>query len=426
MPRLSFFKSEFSRNTSTLFWGTAAAQAIPLLLQPFLRRMYSPEDFGAMAVYLTLFGIITIASSLRYEAAVVLPKGDDEAANIVSLSFIINLIFCLAILLVVLFFRMEISDVINLPEKYSAYLVLLPFACFAFSFFQNLNYWLIRHKAFKASANNKVARRGTEGIVQVICGFLKVPGGLFIGDLAGNAANVIAGIFQSFRNGFNLKIVSWKQIKEAWNKYSYFPKYNLFPTFLSSAATVLPFLLVNKYYSTETAGQLDLTRMVLSIPLIFIATSVSQVFFQQVTQKKHNMQSIKKDVLQILYFLLIIIATEFAIVLPLGPVIFELVFGEPYAVSGYFSQILVFSFAMNFIGSAFSSVFITFEQIRMNSIWQVFYFVAICSLLFFTNWDIYDFLKVYMLIEIIMHAVYCMMIYFIVNRHEETISSKRA
>jgi O-antigen/teichoic acid export membrane protein len=417
-------KSEFTKNTFILVIGAIVAQSIPLLLHPFLRRIYSPEDFGAMAVYLNIFGMLTIVSALRYEATIVLPKNNNEAANILSLTFIINIIFSSILLLIIIFFKNEVVHLINFPEKYSNYLYLLPFVSSIFGIYQSINYWLIRQKAFKASTSNKIVRRTVEGAVQGILGFFKIPGGLFIGDLSGNFANVIAGIRQIFKNKYELRFVSRKKIGYVFKKYIDYPKFNVLPTLLSSAATILPFLFINKMYSTEIVGYLDLSKLVLSIPLIFIASTISQVFFQQTTEKKHNSLSIKNDVKNILYLLLAVIFIEFIVIEFLGPQLFGFVFGERYAVSGDYSKILIFSFVLNFIGSTFSSIFITFEKIRLNSIWQITYFAAICSLLLFKDLDIYDFLKIYVAIEIVMHLIYCVMIYFIVNGYEKKIISK--
>lgn len=416
-----FFKSEFTKNSFTLIIGTILAQAIPLILHPLLRRIYTPEDFGAMAVYLNIFSMITIVSALRYEATIVLPKNNNEAGNILSLTFILNIIFSTIIFLIILFFKNDIVQFINFPLKYSNYLYFLPFACSIFGIYQSINYWLIRQKAFKASTTNKIIRRGIEGAVQGVLGFFKVPGGLFIGDLSGNFANVIAGIRQIFKNKYDVRLVSRKKIIYVFKKYIDYPKFNVLPTLLSSAATILPFLFINKMYSTEIVGYLDLSRLVLSIPLIFIASTISQVFFQQTTEKKHNSLSIKKDLMNIMYLLLAVICIEILIILFLGPQLFGFVFGERYTVSGSFSQILIFSFVLNFIGSTFSSIFITFEKIRLNSIWQIIYFCAICSLLFYTGLNIYNFLKIYVLIEVIMHLIYIAMILFIINGYEKKL-----
>jgi O-antigen/teichoic acid export membrane protein len=417
-------KSEFTKNTFILVAGTVIAQAIPLILHPFLRRIYSPEDFGAMAVYLNIFGMLTIISALRYEATIVLPKNNNEAANILSLTFIISLIFSTLTLVALLLFKDEIVTLINFPAQYANYLYFLPFACVAFSMFQGMNYWLIRQKAFKASTSNKIIRRMVEGVIQSLMGIFKMPGGLFIGDLAGNLANVLAGVKQIFKTGFRTNAVSAKKIKYVFKKYIDYPKYNVLPTLLSSAATVLPFLFINKFYSTETVGYLDLSRLVLSIPLIFISATISQVFFQQITEKKHQKASIKKVVLNITYLLLAVVALELIVILLLGPFLFGFVFGDQYTLSGEYSKLLVFSFGLNFISSTFSSVFITFEKIKLNSLWQTLYFIAICSLIGFKHLSINEFLMLYVGIELVMHSSYIAMMYFIVNGYEKRIEKR--
>ncbi|MEW6469865.1 MAG: oligosaccharide flippase family protein [Bacteroidota bacterium] len=422
LKRLSL-NSEFARNSAALILGTIVAQSIPILLQPVLRRIYTPEDFGAMAVYLTLLSMLTIAFSLRYEAAIVLPRNDRAAANLLSLTFLVNLVFSLVLLLCIILFREDIAHLIGLPEKYSASLFFLPAASLAFSMYQSINYWLIRQKAFKLSASNKVIRRSAEGLVQAGSGFMKIPGGLFIGDLAGNVLNVLSGIRQVFRTGFKLGFVSGRKMRYVSRKYADFPKYNLLPTLMSNAATVLPFLLINKFYSTETVGYVDLSRLVLSIPLIFISATVSQVFFQQTVEKIHRSQSVKSDMTGVLYIVLAIVLAEMLLIFLFGPELFAFVFGSNYGVSGIFSQILVFSFALNFIGSTFSFIFIAFGKIRMNSIWQVVYFLAICSLFFIKGLVIEDFLKIYVLIEVIMHLAYCCLAWMIIQGYERKINT---
>lgn len=411
--------SDFTKNTLTLVVGTVIAQAIPFILHPFLRRLYSAEDFGAMAVYLNIFGVITIISALRYEAAIVLPKNDNESANILSLTFFINLLISAILLLALLLFKDRIVQFLNFPVQYANYLYLLPLASSVFGIYQSINYWLIRQKAFKASTSNKVVRRVVEGGVQTTFGLLRIPGGLFVGDLLGNLANVLAGFRQAFKNNFHFKQVSVKKMAFVFKKYIEYPKYNVIPTLMSSVANVLPFLIINKIYSTETVGYLDLSKLVLSIPLIFISSTISQVLFQQITAKKHESQSVKNDVRNILFLLLAVAIFEIVVIQFLGPPLFAWVFGEQYALSGAFSQILIFSFVLNFIGSTFSSVFMTFNRIKMNSVWQICYFAAICSLFFFKGLSINDFLKIYVGIEVFMHLTYCAMIYWVVDQYEK-------
>lgn len=416
-----FIKSDFSKNTLILVSGTIAAQAIPLALHPFLRHIYTPEDFGAMAVFLSIFSMLTIVSALRYEATIVLPKENNEAANILGLTFIISFLFNMLMGLVLLLFKTPIIEFIGLPLKYSNFIFLLPITSFLFSLYQSMNYWLIRQKAFKASSTNKIVRRAVEGATQLTLGLLKIPGGLFIGDFFGNFSNVISGIRQIYKNGFSGNVISKQQLSYVLEKHIDYPKFNVIPTLLSSAASLLPFLFINKFYSTESVGFLDLSRMVLSIPLIFISATIAQVLFQQITEKKHQGVSIKKDLLNISYLLFGIIAIEVIVLFLFGDQLFQLIFGESYLLSSIYSKILIFSFSLNFITSTFSSVYITFDKIRLNSIWQIAYFGSICCLLFFKQVELITFLKIYVVIEVLMSVINCVMLFNIVKSYEKQI-----
>lgn len=415
-----FLKSEFTKNTLILVSGTVLAQLIPIVNQLFLRRIYSVEDFGAMSVFLSVFSMITIVSSFRYEATIVLPKNNNEAANILSLTFIISLLFNSLIFLSVLFFKLSIVEFIGLPIKYANYLFLLPITSFLFSFYQSLNYWLVRQKAFKASSSNKIVRRLVEGAVQLSMGLLKIPGGLFIGDFLGNFSNVLSGIRQVFKNLFSLKYVSKRKMNFVFKKFIEYPKFNAIPTLLSSAGTLLPFLFINKIYSTETVGYLDLSRMVLSIPLVFISATIAQVLFQQITSHKHEGKSIKKELINISYLLIAVICLEAFVLFFFGDSLFGFVFGEKYILSSQFSKVLILSFSLNFITSTFSAIYITFNKIKLSSIWQVFYFFAICSLLLLKDITIIDFLKIYVAIEVVMHSINLILLYTIVKKYEKT------
>ena len=82
-------RNAFARGVSVLVGGTAGAQLLTVLAAPLLTRLYSPEDFGLLAVYASLLALIGVISSLRYELAIPLPEDDTEAANVAVLSLIL-------------------------------------------------------------------------------------------------------------------------------------------------------------------------------------------------------------------------------------------------------------------------------------------------------------------------------------------------
>ena len=57
----------------TLVTGTAVAQAVSLLMTLVLARQYTPEDFGQLATYTSVAGVVVAVAALRYDMAV-MPK----------------------------------------------------------------------------------------------------------------------------------------------------------------------------------------------------------------------------------------------------------------------------------------------------------------------------------------------------------------
>jgi O-antigen/teichoic acid export membrane protein len=412
----NLIKSELLRNTSILISGTAVAQIIPIVLQPILRRYFSPEIFGAFSVYLSLIGILIVISSFKYELAIILPKKEKEAATIFFLTIFLNFIFNAALLIVILLFRSTILSFLNLSEKNAIYLFFVPLGTFLLSSYQSINYWLIRKKRFFPISVNKFVRRGFEGLAQVTFRFMNVLQGLIFGDLIGHVANIVSGIYQGKKTGLSFNLVSLFKIKYVLRKYSQYPKFNVIPSLMSACSFLLPAIFINKFYLSENAGFFDLSKLLLSVPLALIATSVSNVLLQRVSEKYRNNESFVIDLFPILTIVVILGLLEIVVITFLGIDLFKLIFGELWGYSGEISKLLVWSYAMNFIVASFSSIFISMNKIKLLSIWQLIYFVSILSLIFFKNLSFMDFLKVYVLIEVACYFI--IMIFLVVLVHD--------
>ena len=65
------------RATLTLLAGGALAQALPLLLGPWLTRLYTPAEFGVYHLFAAVAAMLAVVACGRYEFA--LPLATDEA-----------------------------------------------------------------------------------------------------------------------------------------------------------------------------------------------------------------------------------------------------------------------------------------------------------------------------------------------------------
>jgi O-antigen/teichoic acid export membrane protein len=355
-----FLRSELIRNTSVLITGTVLAQLISILLQPFLRRFFSPEEFGTYSVYLSLVGILAVISTIRYDDAIVLPEKDKDSANLLALSLIFNFLVCLIAFLIILVYGNKLLSFINLPAKFTiTILYLIPLGAFLLNTYQSFNYWLIRKKKYNHVSLNKLLRRGSAAVAQIFYALVRNPKGLIFSDLIGQMVNCSAIVFQGFKFGFSLKMLSVNKLKYVFKKYSDFPKYNLIPSLMSTCSFLLPPIFITRYYSEENAGYFDMAKLVLSIPSALIATSISNVLLQRISEKFNNKQSLLIDLRPLFIIVILICVAVFIVIFLFGTGLFRIAFGPIYEISGEISKIVVWSFALNFLVSSFSFIFIS-------------------------------------------------------------------
>jgi hypothetical protein len=82
----------FLHNVAIVAGGTATAQIIAIAFSPIIARLYGPEAFGILGVFMAAFAMITPLSGLTYGVAIVLPASDDEARALLKLSLMIGLV----------------------------------------------------------------------------------------------------------------------------------------------------------------------------------------------------------------------------------------------------------------------------------------------------------------------------------------------
>jgi O-antigen/teichoic acid export membrane protein len=325
-----FNSSEIQKNLLVLIWGTALAQMIPILLQPILRRIYEPSDFGLFAIYTTLYGMLVALANLKYESSIVLPKEDAEASNLLVAGILTSFIFSLSLIILVYFSNDFLMNLFSFPIELKKWLYLIPLSVFLLSSYQCINYWFIRKKAFKTSSLNKLVRRGSEGLVQVsaVSAFKSV--GLIWGSIVGDFTNFFTGIWQLRRIHFPFKSVSWKSMKAAMLSYKDFPLYHAFPSFLNAISLTLPVLILNKSYGEEITGQFDLSRMILALPLALVSVSLSQVLLQQFAEFIHLRKSLQKLFFKTFKLLILIAIPGVIIALFFSVSIFVFIFGDSW------------------------------------------------------------------------------------------------
>jgi O-antigen/teichoic acid export membrane protein len=137
--------SEYGRNILTLMTGTTVMQAIPVAVSPILTRLYTPKEFGLYALFVSITAIVASVAGGRYELAVMLPKSDSQALNVVFLALLIVTGVSLAMLLFIFCFNARIAGWLG-NKMIAPWLYLTPASVFFIGVYNTLKLYYSRQK----------------------------------------------------------------------------------------------------------------------------------------------------------------------------------------------------------------------------------------------------------------------------------------
>jgi O-antigen/teichoic acid export membrane protein len=415
-------KSEFITNTATLLSGAVMAQVLFVLFSPLLSRLYSPAEFGMYALFTSILNPLSTIVTGKYEQAIVIPDDETDAVNIYFIVILLSLVFSILFLVTLLLFNNSICDFLN-AEQLKNWLYLIPFSLFFLSFSQGSAFWFIRKKTFKASAINKISQSSLNISCSVILGFFNVSRGLIIGDVVGKFGLAVVSVFQSVKSGLNFRLVKLSFIIENLKKFKHFPLYNALPSLLVTMSISIPIFYINSFFSGSETGFVNQTRIAIFIPFSLISSALSQVLLNRFSEKRKNKLAVLPEFKLMLRNISLMGILTIIIIEAGGIALFRIVFGNEWVTSGLFSKILIFSYAIQFVVSPFSVVFIAFNRIKILSLWQFFYFTSILLLYFAKSFSITNFLIIYTSIEFFCYLIYLYLIYKVLSDYEIKIIS---
>lgn len=362
-------KSNFTKNVFLLASGTAFAQALPIVISPILTRIYSPSDFGTLALFVAITSIFASITNGRYELAIMLPEKDKNAIKILYLTLIINFSLSLLLLFIILIFNDQIiyylGD-INLKN----WLYLAPIVVFLQGIFNSFNYFNIRKKRYKNLRNIRVVKSISLSAPQVLLGLLKQGSfGLIIGEIISRIFAVLYFIKTFFDKSYNLPNFSLNDIFDLAKKYKNFPKFSMWGILLNVLSAQLTNIYISSIYGLSFLGFYSIVQRTLGAPSTLIGESISSVFFQSATEEKKNTGNAIKSFNYtasrlILIGLIIFIPLHFFIV-----ELFSFAFGENWTIAGEYAKILLPLFFMRFVAASLSNLFV-FGQEKIGFIWQ--------------------------------------------------------
>ncbi len=348
-----------------------------MLAAPIVARLFAPEAFGVAALFTSIAGIIGVVACLRYELAIMLPKADEDAANLLGVSLCFVLIITGISTLIIFFAGDVIVNLLNSPEL-KKYLWLTPVSVFVSGTLLALNYWNSRTKHFGRLSIARVISSIATQTTKLGAGFAGfVSGGVLIGTgiLGQVVSTLVLGsqIWRDDRHLFNSNI-RWEKMIAGLKRYKKFPIITTWSLLLNTLSNQMPIWILAFFFSPIVVGFYAMTRIVLGMPAGLVGGAVAQVFLQKVAEANNysnNLSSVVEGVFKRLVSLGIF---PFLLLIFIGKDTFIIVFGIRWAEAGIYTQILSLSILFSFIASPISTLFSVLEKQGSGLFFNVIFF----------------------------------------------------
>ena len=371
-------KSEFIKNSLTLSGGVAIAQVLPFLFYPVLGRIYTPSEFGLLAVITSIVSVLSVGGSAKYESAILVAKDKEEAAQLAVLSLLVG-----AIVMAILWplFQLFLGDHLSLwmgePEL-SKWLFVCPISAFSIIVFNTYNEWCVREKQFKALSINKMVNAGATTLGKVFLGFVRLVGqGLVIGDMAGRIVSALGCLWRAMRSdGSTFRKVRMRGVLQSAAKYKEFPLYTMPGRLLNTLGQSMPILLLTAFFSSEKAGFFSMAMMVFVLPITVIGNTLGDVYRQRANEEYQQQGSCQKSYDKLLKTTVLMGVGALVALVWFLPWLMKVILGAEWYVAGQYAQILAPAMVLSFIANPMSGLFIVANKLKQFFWWQVLYVVS--------------------------------------------------
>jgi O-antigen/teichoic acid export membrane protein len=363
--------NDFVRNTAVLTLGAVIAQGINIFAMPILSRLYTPAEFGLLAIFIAVSSIVATSITLRYEAAIILPKDEKESISLMILSGL--LVFFGSFLFLVMSFLtpLSVKEMIGV-EGLKQWLIAAIFCGMATSFVAIGMVWYNRRKYYLKITILRVIQSGMSVCAALALGFWGVSAGLMIAQIIAFsviAIYMLSNLWPAYSKGIRFNYI------EISNKYSASPKF-LLPTSLLDVVTLhMPIFLIAAWFSTESAGQFSMAWKILGLPSALIGSAIAQVFYQRFSTLWPDSDACKNLLIKTWVALAVIGVVPMMVIVFFGEVVFSFVLGDVWSEAGSIASIIAPMLFVMLISSPTSATYLVLGMQKKSLIFGIAVFV---------------------------------------------------
>jgi O-antigen/teichoic acid export membrane protein len=361
----------FRRDMAVLASGTAISQLIVVLAAPVITRLYSPSDFGMLAVYSATVGLGGALATFQYHQAIPLPKERGTMAGIFALCLISIALVSLVVALCLWQFGLRALTWIN-AEQLHPFVWLVPLGMAGAALYETTSSYAIRQKAFARIAGTRLSQSVSQSGTQIVSGLAGMgSAGLLIGQFFGQAmgsASLGALAWRQDRGAF-LQL-RFQNVVATARRYRRFPLFSTWGALLNVLSLQAPVILLSYFFGAAVTGLFALTQQVLLMPVALVSKSASQAFTAVAVDanREDRIAEVATGLFGQMSLLGIPLAVAVFLVAPEG---FATLFGDEWRVSGLYAQWLSAWLLLTFLTLPLSPLIAILNQQSTGAVFQL-------------------------------------------------------
>lgn len=375
-PVASPQKSGFLRNVLVIATGSAASQALALIALPVVTRLYSPEQFGVLAVFAGMVGILSVVSCLRIENAIPLSRSTAAATQVA----VVALVVLIAISLLAFCIAHVAIDYLHQSLEGLSHLgfsILVALGVLGAGLYQIGSAWSVREGSFTLIGKTRFQQTIVGTVTQLGLGVWGVGVvGLIVGFLLSQVAGFFSLTKKFFQRLFRQRSSVFGSRRIAWIfiRYRRFPLFDAPAALLNSASSQIPAILFALWFSAELAGYFALSMRLLSAPIGLVGASVSQVLTKRLVEA-HRQNDSRRIIAATFGMLVRFSFIPFGLFVALAPSVFPMVFGKEWIGAGEVAAWTGVWVCLQFVYAPLSIYFVCTEKQRINLFIQSLFFI---------------------------------------------------
>jgi len=329
--------SAFRTNFFRVARANLIAIALPLLITPVLTRLFSPDAYGALATFMSIYNVVLAFCTWRFDWTLPNARTNSMAVTLFAAGAGVLTIVCVAtaVISVLVVCRMVFEG--SSAARLGWPLLLLPVALCGGGLRLMLTGWFVRDGDLTAVGRATISQSAATSLLNLAAGLGHLESTGLIGS---TSVSVWVGLGALAHRAWDrlcagLRRVTWKGLRAGVRTHGRTASWSALTAMLNALGFSAPILVLGHYYSPREVGWYALMYRTLAAPTSVLTSALSQSFWSVAARygREGRLAELKR-LYRLTTLRLSIACVPVAIVCLVAPSVTGLVLGDAWGGAG--------------------------------------------------------------------------------------------